>query len=349
MSAQSTVRFCPYCGAPVKPGDTACSKCCRWLPGCSPEERAAAAKTAPQTKAAPSPSCSKTPSLPPMPAPRKRGCGTTFFIILLLLAAGAAAAYFFIPCFYGHQWQPASCTEPETCAVCAETIGKPLGHDAAAADCTEAGVCRVCGQIVEEALGHDRTAADCVTAETCKRCGQVWGEPLGHIWLAADCRSPETCERCGETRGSRTDHSWSPAGEDSPSICAVCGQMKPLPLPESGTVFIGKNKGRGSSVTINSSGSECCYVKLKDEDKNDVFSFFVRAGDNVTVSVPVGHFYIYFAHGSDWYGSERLFGPETSYSMDDELNDLYSYTISYTLYPTANGNFSQTPIPEEAF
>ena len=73
-----------------------------------------------------------------------------------------------------HDFAPATCEKPETCRVCGETRGKPLGHDFAKATCTE--------------------------SETCRVCGITRGEPLGHDFLPATYESPATCTRCGITQ-----------------------------------------------------------------------------------------------------------------------------------------------------
>ena len=125
--------------------------------------------------------------------------------------------------------------------------------------------------------------------------------------------------------------------------------MEPLPLPKSGKVFLGSTLDCGSSLTIKSSSNQACYIKLKNANKSDVFSFFVRAGEEVEVPVPEGKYYVYFAYGTDWYGPKYLFGSETSCSKDDELLDFSAYYFEYPLYPVTNGNFSETPIDLSEF
>ena len=134
-----------------------------------------------------------------------------------------------------------------------------------------------------------------------------------------------------------------------PAKCTGCGFMVPLDLPENGQIFIGEKRSWGCTLTVKCSSSQSCYVKMKDANHNDVLSFFVRAGQRAEVYVPSGHYYVYFAHGVDWYGSEYLFGEETSYSMDDELTDYVNYSWSYDLVPSYNGNFSDTPIDASQF
>lgn len=119
--------------------------------------------------------------------------------------------------------------------------------------------------------------------------------------------------------------------------------------PISGEVLVGAEDENGSELTISAADSESCVVKLKSEEGYTKFSFYVRAGDTVTMNVPARLFYVYFASGDTWYGEKELFGESTSYSMDDEIKDFETYTYKYTLYPVTNGNFSETPIDASEF
>lgn len=123
-----------------------------------------------------------------------------------------------------HEWQNASCTEPETCSVCGETRGEALGHRWRGADCTTPETCARCGETRGEPLGHDWQEADCTTPETCSRCGETQGEPLGHQWQDASCTEPEICSVCGETRGEPLGHDAAPADYWSASVCSRCGE-----------------------------------------------------------------------------------------------------------------------------
>lgn len=44
---------------------------------------------------------------------------------------------------------------------------------------------------------------------------------------------------------------------------------------------------------------------------------YVRGGSTAEISLPLGEYAIYYAHGSDWYGEEALFGQETAYYQFD--------------------------------
>lgn len=125
--------------------------------------------------------------------------------------------------------------------------------------------------------------------------------------------------------------------------------LTPIEEPKSGEILVGYEDYDGSEITISASSGDSCVVKLKTSSGATRLSFYVRAGDTVTVGVPTEHLYVYFASGDTWYGQHYLFGEETSYSMDDKICDFTRYTWEYTLYPVTSGNFSQTPIDAEDF
>jgi len=120
-------------------------------------------------------------------------------------------------------------------------------------------------------------------------------------------------------------------------------------IPRSGDILSGSESFDGSELTITASSGSSCVVKLKTHSGVERLSFYVRAGDTVTVGVPAEYMYVYFASGDTWYGKKLLFGEDTYYSMDDELLDFTQYTWEYTLYPVTSGNFSETPIDPEDF
>ncbi len=126
-------------------------------------------------------------------------------------------------------------------------------------------------------------------------------------------------------------------------------KLEPLAEPRSGTILLGNEDPYGSEITITAPRSESCVVKLKNTSGVTRLSFYVRAGDTVTIGVPPEYLYVYFATGKTWYGFTDLFGKHTSYSKDDELCDFTEYSWEYTLYPVSSGNFSQTPINENEF
>lgn len=87
-------------------------------------------------------------------------------------------------------------------------------------------------------------------------------------------------------------------------------------------------------------------------------AFYVKAGMTVSVKVPIGRYTLYYATGTDFYGTTLLFGdstgcftsdsPFTFYtSVDGEW--IYSHGHEVTLYKVTDGNLSTDPIPESAF
>lgn len=233
------------------------------------------------------------------------------------------AALFLTACGHSHVWEEANCVRPKMCVECDETEGEPLGHQWKDANCEKPQICSVCGDVNSPALGH--------------------------MWIAASCQQPQHCDVCGKNEGVSLPHNWKPADELTPQMCLDCGTMVPFEAPESGTVFLDSDLVKGSELTIHTADDEACYVKLKDENGEDVFSFFVRAGESVSVPVPFGNYFVYFAYGSDWYGPEYVFGSDTSYGKDEELCDFENYTWEYTFVKTADGNFTETPIDSDEF
>lgn len=83
-------------------------------------------------------------------------------------------------------------------------------------------------------------------------------------------------------------------------------------------------------------------------------AFYVKAGQQVEIDVPIGVYKLYYATGSDFYGTKLLFGEDTHYYASDDLLTFYSDTQYYnghtiTLKATYNGNFDTDPIPETQF
>ncbi len=134
----------------------------------------------------------------------------------------------------------------------------------------------------------------------------------------------------------------TPPETDTPALI-------PVTEPITGTVLEGHERYNASEITVTASYSEACVVKLKDLWGDTVLSFYVRAGQTATVSVPAQRLYVYFASGKTWYGKEKLFGSSTSYSKDDGSLDFENYAWTYTLYPVTDGNFTETPIDADEF
>ena len=244
-----------------------------------------------------------------------------FAILFSLLVLGIAIWAAFPGCMV-HSFSKATCTKPKTCSVCGATRG--------------------------EALGHSWLAASCSQAKTCEVCGTTDGKPLPHKWIKATCKAPKQCKICGATSGKKLNHQWSEETVELPKKCKLCGKILPKDTPENGEVLFSNKKRSLCQIVINNESTDC-FVKLKDEDDNDVIGFFVRADQTAEVSVPTGSYYAYFAFGDKWYGTKYLFGKNTKCSMDEEIRDYWAsskqYGIrTYTLYKVSNGNFTPKEI-----
>ena len=280
--------------------------------------------------------------------PQRKKRRTIGLSIALGIAAVLGLGIFLWANRHVHTWADAGCDTPKTCTVCGITEGSPKGHSWQPATCTAPETCSVCGATQGSPLAHSWTAATCTKPKTCSVCGATQGSPLAHSWVAATCTKPKKCSVCGKIEGNSLDHNWSKETLTSPSTCSRCGKMRPMSTPKTGQVYISSDLYCSSELTINAS-SESVYVKLKNSSGKDVFSFFARANQTTTVSVPSGNYRVYFAHGTDWYGPKYCFGDATSYSKDNELLDFNSYTYTYTLYSVTDGNFSETPVDKNEF
>jgi hypothetical protein len=125
--------------------------------------------------------------------------------------------------------------------------------------------------------------------------------------------------------------------------------LTPVSEPYSGAIISGNEVYDESEITIKASSGESCVVKLKNEYGVEQLSFYVRAGDVVTVGVPAEYMYVYFASGNTWYGEYWLFGEDTSYQKVNGIKDFTEYTWEYTLYPVSNGNLTLSQIDSDEF
>ncbi len=121
--------------------------------------------------------------------------------------------------------------------------------------------------------------------------------------------------------------------------CSATPAPQRVSEPASGTILSGYAPKDGSQITIYNSPTAPCVVMLKDTSGRTLISFFVRAGDTVTVDVPAEKMYVHFASGQTWYGEDALFGKETTYSQDEDLTDFTQYTWEYEFDPKAGNNF----------
>lgn len=83
--------------------------------------------------------------------------------------------------------------------------------------------------------------------------------------------------------------------------------------PETGEVFTRKYGDQSAKLTVvNNSSSQDYFVRLREISTGDTaFSFYVRAGESVTLGAPKGSYDLLFASGRTWQDEETLFGSRT--------------------------------------
>ena len=129
----------------------------------------------------------------------------------------------------------------------------------------------------------------------------------------------------------------------------VDADLTPVAEPKSGTILSGREYFNSSEITVTASKGSACVVKIKTPGGVEVLSFYVRAGQTVTVGVPDAYLSVLFATGSTWYGNYYLFGKHTNYTKDEQIKDFAHYTYEYTLQQSNNGNFDPKKISEDEF
>ena len=117
------------------------------------------------------------------------------------------------------------------------------------------------------------------------------------------------------------------------------------------------NLKRQAPLTIKtpSEGDYCYYILLKSESTNkSVISLFVYPGKTAEIKVPLGRYTLYYATGTEWYGTKHLFGPDTVYSKADEVlefkvqgNKILGHTIE--LIKQVGGNLSTSKADQSQF
>lgn len=87
--------------------------------------------------------------------------------------------------------------------------------------------------------------------------------------------------------------------------------------------------------------------------ENDI-AFYLKAGQTVSIDVPIGVYKLYYATGSTFFGTEILFGNSTRCYDSDDLLKFYADSEYYrghtiTLKPVSYGNLDTDPISKSEF
>ena len=159
---------------------------------------------------------------------------------------------------HDHVWEPATCTEPETCS-CGETRGDPLGHTWLDATCVRPRTCAVCGIQEGETAGHQwdggtvSVPATCVSEGilrfSCTVCGAVREEALP--------LDPTNHPGDNEVRDS-TEAACTQEGYTGDTYCKACGAeiAKGSVIPAAGHVYSKDTAGRPMICTL------CGHTKI---------------------------------------------------------------------------------------
>lgn len=128
------------------------------------------------------------------------------------------------------------------------------------------------------------------------------------------------------------------------------------PLPENGQLIIApKEEKIMAPFSIKTSGVENHFVKLEDIKTNKtIMAMFIRSGNTVETTVPLGTYKLKYAAGSNWYGEKELFGSDTVCSVANETftfevqgNQIVGNTVELILQ--SKGNLHTTDISISAF
>lgn len=84
-------------------------------------------------------------------------------------------------CSCKHEWEKATCTVPQTCRLCQETTGEPMGHSWVEATCEEPKHCALCNLAEGSAPGHQWSALTCDEEYTCTVCNALSGVTGPHV------------------------------------------------------------------------------------------------------------------------------------------------------------------------
>ncbi len=119
----------------------------------------------------------------------------------------------------------ATCTKPQLCTVCGETLKSENGHTPGVdATCTTAQICTVCGEELKAALGHqivhnEATDATCTedgfsSGSYCVRCDYTEGQHVipakGHtVSSEATCTTSSVCSVCHAVVAPAKGHTYS--------------------------------------------------------------------------------------------------------------------------------------------
>lgn len=146
-----------------------------------------------------------------------------------------------------------------------------------------------------------------------------------------------------------------PKTSSTPDPFSTLLTLQQQPLPASGTVQIFTKRERIAPFQVEASSGTHYLVKLVEHlTGQPILTVFIQSGSTEKIYVPLGTYEVRYASGTDWFGYENHFGPNTIYSKADETftfqikgEQISGFTI--TLYQVPNGNLHTSSISAEDF
>jgi hypothetical protein len=147
-------------------------------------------------------------------------------------------------------------------------------------------------------------------------------------------------------------------GEGAPTRPAVTAPLPPAAArPAPGILENRTGRSAEAPFGINTSPGADYYLKLVDATTGrDAVTIYVRGGQLLEVSVPLGSYRLRYASGETWRGPAHLFGPGelTSYNTSDSIFNFAvsgGYVNGYTveLIRQVGGNMDTRRISPSQF
>lgn len=159
------------------------------------------------------------------------------------------------------------------------------------------------------------------------------------------------------------------AAETSAETSAPTTGLPVQPEPQNGHIFeeIPQREAL-ATLSIRTSGSGGYYFvidpvefpvseegefyqhRAQIQANNFYIRLYIRGGSTAEITLPLGEYAVYYAHGSDWYGEEALFGPETAYCQYDDTILFKKTTKGYTRWSIASSDaalISESEFPKK--
>jgi len=142
-----------------------------------------------------------------------------------------------------------------------------------------------------------------------------------------DSTSPPDGEQLVTFRDSRVFlvSEGTPGGKDLGPAGPLTGEAGPRPPPLNGhlTRYHDAREAIAPFEIKLRDTEKDLFLTMEDWDsRRPVLTVFMRRGQTVKLTVPLGSFRLRYAAGRTWYGEARLFGPEGVYGGSDEKMDF---------------------------